>query len=146
MDKISFELNGNTVECLRGETILEVADRIGIKDIPRLCFKKGYRSDGNCRSCVVEIEGERVLAASCCRYPESGMKVNSRSKRAVHSQKMVLELLLSDMPYAGESPYKNDSELDDWVEKMKVSRPRFDGRIQPLPDLTHPAVSVKLDA
>ena len=94
METISFELNGQTLDALDGETILQVADRSGIKDIPRLCYKEGYRADGNCRSCVVEIEGERVLAPSCCRYPQHGMKVNSKSKRAIHSQKMVLELLL----------------------------------------------------
>ena len=97
METVSFELNGQSIDALHGETILQAADRVGINDIPRLCYKKGYRSDGNCRSCVVEIEGERVLAASCCRYPVSGMRVNSRSNRAVHSQRMVLELLLSDL-------------------------------------------------
>ena len=65
MENISFELNGQSIDALHGETILQVADRVGINDIPRLCYKKGYRSDGNCRSCVVEIEGERVLAPSC---------------------------------------------------------------------------------
>ena len=91
METISFELNEQTLEALVGETILQAADRAGVVDIPRLCYKKGYRSDGNCRSCVVEIEGERVLAPSCCRYPQQGMKVNSKSDRAVHSQKLVME-------------------------------------------------------
>ena len=61
METVSFELNGQSIDALHGETILQAADRVGISDIPRLCYKKGYRSDGNCRSCVVEIEGERVL-------------------------------------------------------------------------------------
>ena len=113
METISFELNGQTLEALVGETILQAADRAGVADIPRLCYKEGYRTDGNCRSCVVEIEGERVLAPSCCRYPQQGMKVNSKSERAVHSQKMVLELLMSDMPESGKSPYTPNSELDE---------------------------------
>ena len=146
MRTVSFELNGQSIDAFYGETILEAADRVGINDIPRLCYKKGYRSDGNCRSCVVEIKGERVLAPSCCRHPEQGMKVDSKSERAVHSQKMVLELLLSDMPNAGESKYTLNSELDDWVEKMKVGKPRFSERIQPVADFSHPAMSVKLDA
>ena len=146
MGTVSFELNGQSIDALCGESILEAADRVGINDIPRLCYKKGYRSDGNCRSCVVEIEGERVLAPSCCRYPEQGMKVNSKSDRAVHSQKMVLELLLSDMPNAGEFQYTLNSELHDWVEKMKVGKPRFSERVQPVADFSHPAMSVKLDA
>jgi formate dehydrogenase major subunit len=146
METISFELNGQSIDALHGETILQAADRVGINDIPRLCYKKGYRSDGNCRSCVVEIEGERVLAPSCCRYPQQGMKVNSRSERAVHSQKMVLELLLADMPDGGESPYTLNSELDEWVGKLNVGKPRFNGRVQPVADVSHPAMSVNLDA
>tara|TARA_B100000700_G_scaffold287981_1_gene344086 strand:+ start:42 stop:2810 length:2769 start_codon:yes stop_codon:yes gene_type:complete len=146
VQRISFELNGETIESFSGETILEAADRVGIRDIPRLCYKKGYRSDGNCRSCVVEIEGERILSASCCRFPERGMKVNSRSERAVNSQKMVLELLLADMPDSGKYPYKLNSELDDWVKKLKVGKPRFSKRVQPIADVSHPAMSVNLDA
>ena len=61
MGTVSFELNGQPIDAFHGETILQVADRVGIKDIPRLCYKKGYRSDGNCRSCVVEIEGSAFL-------------------------------------------------------------------------------------
>src|SRR5215831_13222282 len=94
---IAFTLNGRDVTAFAGETILEAADREGIA-IPRLCYKPGYRPDGNCRACVVEIKGERVLAPSCCRAPQPGMEVASESPRARHSQKMVLELLHSDMP------------------------------------------------
>ena len=108
---ITFELNGNQVEALNGETILEVAERIGV-EIPRLCYKKGLRADGNCRACVVEIDGERTLAPSCCRFPTEGMKVRSNSERARHSQKIVLEMLLGDMPKQKSSPYTLNSELD----------------------------------
>ena len=83
------------------------------------------RPDGNCRACVVEIKGERVLAPSCCRYPKEGMEVTTDSPRALASQKMVLELLLSDMP---ETPYTLNSELDQWAKKLKVGKPRFEAR------------------
>jgi len=83
------------------------------------------RPDGNCRACVVEIKGERVLAPSCCRYPKDGMEVTNRPPaRAVASQKMVLELLLSDIP---EKSYTLDSELDHWAKELKVASPRFRG-------------------
>ena len=97
---VEFELDGRAVQAFEGETILQVADRHGIA-IPRLCYTPGYRADGNCRSCVVEIDGERTLAPSCCRAPGAGMKVKATSERAVKSQKMVLEMLLSDMPAQG---------------------------------------------
>ena len=140
-----FTLNGKTVEAIGDETILQAAKREGI-EIPHLCYKDGYRPDGNCRACMVEIDGERVLAPSCCRQPSEGMKVSSDNERAVHSQKMILELLLSDMPDQGQSPYSNDSELDYWADKLSVKQPRFESREQPEADLSHPAIAVNLDA
>ena len=73
-----FTLDGREVDAREGETIWQVAKREGI-DIPHLCYapEPGYRADGNCRACMVEIEGERVLAASCIRKPAAGMKVQA---------------------------------------------------------------------
>ena len=144
-ETISFKLDDRTVEALPDETILQAAKRIGI-DIPHLCYKDGYRPDGNCRACMVEIKGERVLAPSCCRQPTPDMEVASTSERAKKSQKMVLELLLSDMPEQGKSPYSPKSELDHWAERMGIGHPRFEARQQPAPDLTNPAIAVNLDA
>src|SRR6184192_3640514 len=96
-EAIVFRLNGEEVAAAPDETIIQAADRIGVS-IPRLCYKPGYRSDGNCRACMVEIKGERVLAPACCRKPTAGMEVSSDSARALHSQKMIVELLASDMP------------------------------------------------
>ena len=142
---VHFSLNGRDIEARAGETILQVAERHGV-DIPRLCYKEGYRSDGNCRACMVEVQGERALVPACCRQPSEGMTVSSDNERALHSQKMVLELLLADMPQQGQSPYRLDSELDAWAGKLNVFSPRFARRKQTLPDLSHPAISVNLDA
>ena len=105
---IRFQLNGQEVDARPGETLLKVAQRAGI-EIPHLCYKDGLETAGNCRACVVEIAGERVLAPSCCRAPSAGMKVSTDSDRAVNAQKMVLELLLSDMP---EKEYTRHNEVD----------------------------------
>ncbi len=142
---VSFTLDDATLEALPGETILQAAKRIGI-DIPHLCYKDGYRGDGNCRACVVEINGERTLAPACMRLPESGMEVASCNERARHSQRMVLELLKSDMPTAGKSPYTPASELDIWSEFLGLSSSRFKSRKQPNQDLSNPAIAVNLDA
>jgi formate dehydrogenase major subunit len=139
---VSFTLNGNTVTCRPDDTILEVAQKHGV-EIPRLCYMEGMRPDGNCRTCMVEIKGERVLAPSCCRYPKEGMEVVSNSPRAVTSQKMSLELLLSDVP---ETSYTLNSELDLWAKKLSIGKPRFAARHQPVEDVSHPAMSVHLDA
>jgi formate dehydrogenase major subunit len=74
------------------------------------------------------------------------MKIQAQSTRAVKSQKMVVELLKSDMPDQSQSPYRLDSELDSWADKLKVGVPRFRSRSQPAPDLSHPAMAVNLDA
>ena len=142
---IRFSLNGREIEAAAEETILDAAERHGV-EIPRLCYKEGYRADGNCRACVVEIEGERALAPSCCRKPADGMKVSSDNERALHSQKMVLELLLADMPQQGTSPYRLDSELDQWASRLNVFSPRFEAREAVAPDHSHPAIAVNLDA
>lgn len=139
---ISFTLNGTTVHAHPGETILEAAERHGVQ-IPRLCYMPGMRADGNCRSCMVEIEGERVLAPSCSRVPAEGMVVHSTSERALRSQKMVLELLQSDMP---ERVYTRHNELDEWSQRLGLGRPRFAGRPEVAPDDSHPAMAVRLDA
>ena len=80
---IKFELDGKQVEAAPGETIWQVAKRAGTR-IPHLCHldDPGYRPYGNCRVCMVEIEGERLLAASCIRTPSDGMKVKIESARA----------------------------------------------------------------
>jgi len=139
---IDFTLNGQPASALPGETILQAAQRLGTA-IPYLCYMEGMRPDGNCRACVVEIKGERVLAPSCCRYPQAGMEVASASPRARLSQKMVLELLAADMPA---KTYKTESELDYWLKALDVGKPRFAPRLSPNPDLSHPAIAVNLDA
>ena len=142
---VRFSLNGREIDAGAQETILQAAERHDVA-IPRLCYKEGYRADGNCRVCMVEIEGERALAPSCCRKPAAGMKVNSNTDRALHSQKMVVELLLADMPQQGESIYRLDSELDLWAKELNVFSPRFASREPVAPDLSHPAIAVNLDA
>ena len=135
---VEFKLNGKDVVGDASETIIQTAKRYGV-EIPHLCYKEGMRPDGNCRACVVEVKGERVLAASCCRMPAKGMEVTSDSERAVKSQKMVLELLLSDMP---EKRHTLHSELDQWADKLQVGKPRFEKRHQPQADLSHYGIAV----
>ena len=150
---IEFTLDQKTIVAFEGETILNAAKRHGI-DIPHLCYNDGYRADGNCRACVVEIKGERTLAPSCCRTATAGMEVQATSERAVKSQKMVLEMLLSDMPDTGykwnvADESQQHGELSDWAARMDVTvRPELKAlrRAQPKADISHPAMAVNLDA
>ncbi|MGB3067490.1 MAG: formate dehydrogenase subunit alpha [Ottowia sp.] len=157
---IEFELDGKPASACEGESILKAAERHGV-NIPRLCFTDGLRADGNCRACVVEIEGERTLAPSCCRAVQPGMKVKATSERARKSQDMVLELLLSEMPEEGfkwndaglraapDAPMGQHGELTHWAAQAGVSvRPALQNlkRSQPAPDISHPAMEVNLSA
>ena len=157
LQTVEFKLDGKTIVAYGGETILKAAKRHGV-DIPHLCFKDGYRPDGNCRACVVEINGERTLAPSCCRSATAGMEVKANSERALKSQKLVLEMLLSDMPDEGykwvgdsdaERLQQQHGELSEWANRLDVQvRPELKAlrRHQPDADLSHPAMAVNLDA
>ena len=147
MTKITFELDGKTVEADADETIWQVAERQGTK-IPHLCWHPapGYRADGNCRACMVEVEGERVLAASCQRKPTQGMKVKSASERATKSREMVFELLLADQP-AREESHDPASKFWNWVDAMGIApTSRLPQAERAAPDTSHVAISVNLDA
>ena len=139
---VSLQLNGRDIQAHQGELLIDVAKREGV-DIPHLCYTPGLQEVGNCRACVVEIAGERVLAPSCCRTASNGLKVTTDSERALKSQKLVLELLLADMP---ETAYTRHNEVDHWAAKLGVGKPRFAARAQPKADLSHPAMAVNLDA
>src|SRR3954462_14970656 len=127
MTKIQFELDGKQVEASAGETIWQVAKRQG-HEIPHLCYSPapGYRADGNCRACMVEVEGERVLAASCIRNPQPGMKVHTASESAKTARKLVFELLVGDQPAREEAPGP-DAHFWNWADKLEVSDSRFPG-------------------
>jgi formate dehydrogenase major subunit len=145
--RITFELDGKVVEAAEDETIWQVAQRHGTK-IPHLCWHPapGYRADGNCRACMVEIEGERVLAASCVRKPAAGMKVKTASERARKSREMVFELLVADQPAKAES-HDPASKFWSWVDAMGVATTsRYPRADRPAPDNTHAAIAVNLDA
>src|SRR5947207_4277597 len=142
----TFSIDGREVDIRAGETIFRAARRLGIK-LPHLCYspKPGYRPDGNCRVCMVEIEGERVLAASCIRTPTPGMQVKTQTSRAQAARRMVVELLLTDQP---PKDVAHDPQSEFWLtaERQDVATSRFPRRAAPVPDRSHPAMAVNLDA
>ncbi|WP_300582278.1 formate dehydrogenase subunit alpha [Marivita sp.] len=148
-DTIRFTLDGTEVEAQPGETIWEVANGRGLV-IPHLCHKPapGYRPDGNCRACMVEVEGERTLVASCIREPVAGMVVTTDSHRAKSARKMVVEMLLADQPERG-AAHDKSSHLWDMAELNGVTEsrlPTLEAERIPLLDDSHVAMRVNLDA
>ncbi|MEO1238807.1 MAG: molybdopterin-dependent oxidoreductase, partial [Pseudomonadota bacterium] len=148
-EKIRFTLDGKEVSAEADDTIWTVAKRHGTT-IPHLCHKDapGYQADGNCRACMVEIEGERVLAASCVRKPTEGMVVSTASDRAETSRRMVMELLVADQPDRT-AAHDGAAHLWDMADSQSVEDSRFPAlepdRI-PLLDDSHVAMTVNLDA
>jgi formate dehydrogenase major subunit len=140
--RVTFEVNDRTLTARAGETILQACRRQSI-DIPHLCYKPGMRTDGNCRVCMVEIEGERVLAPACSRLPLKGMVVRTESKRARHAQRLVLELLLANMP---KESAVHDNELLDWCQQLGIEESRFAPRAFPAGSHTQPGIAVDLAA
>ena len=146
-DAVAFSLDGRDVAAAPGETIWQVAAREGVA-IPHLCHsaEPGYRPDGNCRACMVEVEGERVLAASCIRHPTPGMTVKTDTERARHSRRGVFELLLADQP-ARDAAHEHDSRFWGWTDRIGLDESRYPVRESaPAPDSSHPAMRVALDA
>ncbi|MGI9462032.1 MAG: formate dehydrogenase subunit alpha [Alphaproteobacteria bacterium] len=150
--KNTLTLNGETIDFEDGETIWQIAKRAGI-EIPHLCYlpKTGYRSDGNCRACMVEVAGERVLAASCLRKATSGMDINTISPRAKKSRQLVFEMLLADQPLDQTGQFKNpDGQFAQMMAQHHfASESRFPKHRQKTngkKDMSHPAMAVQLDA
>ena len=147
--EINFFIDNSPVKAEENETIWQVAKKYG-KTLPHLCYsdKKGYRADGNCRACMVSIEGERVLAASCIRKPHEGMRVTTDDERSTKSREMVLELLVTDQPDLKDSHDPN-SHFWNMAKKVNVKKSRFEKRSKssiPESDVSNKAMSVNLDA
>ena len=144
--KVSFYLNDKQVEADQDETIWQAANRLGT-EIPHLCYsnKPGYRADGNCRACMVEIDGERVLAASCIRKPTPDMKVRTNSDKAKKSRELVFELLLADQPER-EIAHDSNSDFWNWADKVEIKESRFPKKTPCQADSSHPSMAVNLDA
>ncbi len=96
-EMVNLTIDGKEVKVPKGTTLLEAARQIGI-DIPTLCFLKDINEVGDCRMCIVEVEGRRGFATSCIQKAEEGMIVHTNSKDVVEARKVVLDLILSNHP------------------------------------------------
>src|SRR5512143_3531689 len=95
-DEITLTIDGEQISAQAGQTLLEAAREHG-KDIPTICFHEATTSNALCRTCVVEVEGMRVLQPACIVEAAPGMKVQTNSERVVRARKTILEMLVSTM-------------------------------------------------
>jgi len=92
---VHLKIDQKEVEVPEGTTILEAARSVGI-DIPTLCFLKEINEIGDCRMCVVEVEGRRGFATSCIQKVEEGMVVKTSTPAVIEARRIVLDLILSN--------------------------------------------------
>lgn len=93
---ITLQMDGKEIIVEDGKTLLDVARENG-KDVPIICYHDATTSNGLCRICVVEVEGQRVLQPACIVQAGAGMKVQTRSEKVIRSRKTILEMLDSTM-------------------------------------------------
>ena len=94
MGEMRVSINGERIFCEEGKTILEAAEEAGIM-IPTLCHRPDLTPEGNCRVCVVEVEGSPRLVASCHTPVTEGMVIKTATPKVLAARKTVLELLLA---------------------------------------------------
>mgnify|MGYP001168221053 FL=1 len=143
---IKFKLNGVNIVADKDESIWQAAKRNNI-DIPHLCHadEVGYDPNGNCRACVVQVKGERTLAASCIRKPTEGMEVDSISDEVNSTQKIIFELLAADQPCKANHP-DPESKFWKWSYKLGVDEKKFPNNKKIKKDISHPSMHVNLEA
>ncbi len=95
-ESITLTIDGEPVAVEPGTTLLHAAQMAG-KDVPTICYHKATTSNGLCRLCVVEVEGQRLLQPACVVKAAPDMKVQTRSERVVRARKTILEMLASTM-------------------------------------------------
>jgi iron-only hydrogenase group A len=121
----TIEINGQTVTARRGETILTILNRTGIR-IPTLCHLAGFTPTGACRMCVVEVEGQPGLVTACSHQVEEWMKISTHSPRVMKARKTIVELLLANHPdnclYCDRS---GNCELQDLASELNIKERRY---------------------
>ena len=135
-DLVNLNIDGIPVKAKKGTTILQAAREIGI-DIPTLCFLKDINEVGDCRMCIVEIEGRRGFATSCIQKVEEGMVVKTNTEEVIQARKVTLDLLLSNhVKDCLVCTRSGNCELQALAEKFNLRDIEFAGEIkkQPIDD------------
>ena len=124
---ININIDGKDIAVKEGMTVLEAAREVNI-DIPTLCFLKDINEIGDCRMCLVEIEGRRGMATSCIQKVEEGMKIRTNTEQVIEARKLVLDLILSNHNRDCLTCIRNGNcELQTLAEKFNVTGIVYEG-------------------
>ena len=124
---VNLIIDNKKVSVPEGTTVLEAARSVGI-DIPTLCFLKEINEVGECRMCLVEIEGRRGLATSCVQKVEDGMVVHTNTPNVIDSRKTILDLIVSNHHAECLTCIRNGNcELQDLCNKFGIRKIQYEG-------------------
>lgn len=140
---VNLKINNTPVSVEEGTTILQAARKINFR-IPTLCDHPDLNVAGNCRVCVVEVKGARLLAAACATPVSEGMEVLTNSEKVRTSRKHIIELLLSEHNADCTKCFKNGNcELQSLSSEYRVGDHVFLDLVHPkdkIPDISSPSI------
>lgn len=124
---ITLTIDDQEVKVPEGTTILQAAKQAGI-DIPTLCFLKDINEVGDCRMCIVEVEGRRGFATSCIQKVEEGMVVHTHTPNVLEARHVILDLIISNHKVDCLTCTRSGNcELQQLARKFNVTQIEFDG-------------------
>ena len=124
---VNLVIDGTPISVPEGTTILEAAKKVNI-DIPTLCFLKDINEVGDCRMCVVEVEGRRGFATSCIQKVEEGMVVRTNTETVIEARRLVLDLILSNHDRECLTCTRNGNcELQKLAQEFNVTEIKYQG-------------------
>ena len=140
---VNLKINNIPVSVEEGTTILEAARRINFR-IPTLCDHPDLNVAGNCRVCVVEVKGAKLLAAACATPVSEGMEVFTNSEKVRTSRKHIIELLLSEHNSDCTKCFKNGNcELQTLSSEYRIGDHVFLDLVKPkdkIQDISSPSI------
>ncbi|MGE5532310.1 MAG: [Fe-Fe] hydrogenase large subunit C-terminal domain-containing protein, partial [Bacteroidota bacterium] len=141
MSEITLTVDGIQVSVPQGATVMQAADKAGTR-IPRLCYHPRLSMEGACRVCLVDVEGQRNLVASCCFPAAEGMVVKTHTPEILQLRRDIVELLLDNHPKDCNSCERDGNcELQRLAYSMGIRERLFEGeRKRYEKDNTGPAI------
>ena len=124
---VNLTIDGKNGEVPEGTTILQASAKLGI-EIPTLCYLKEINEIGDCRMCLVEVEGKRGFATSCIQKAENGMIVHTKTPEVLEARKTMLDLILSNHHQDCENCVRNENcELQELINQFDKEKTVYDG-------------------
>ena len=126
-EMVTLTIDGQSVKAKKGSTILEAARSAGI-DIPTLCFLKDIHQTGDCRMCIVEVEGRRGFATSCITKVDEGMVVHTNTPEIIEARRVILDLTISNHHVECLTCVRSGNcELQQVAKKLNMNTVEFEG-------------------